>query len=180
MWLKEFMFLISHRVRSSSDPSGRTDTLASTRSVPFSISASEMPSSTIVCRRSCRNRFAPSRRGDVRGGADLDEGRAAAVVVDQRVVGAADPPRATTHVDVLRRILLEVRAHDPYGMLTIWQRYDHVAIYARRQIVLGYLIALREVGIEVVLPCEHRARRDLRDERGAEVPHPTRRRDGAA
>ena len=60
MWLNEFMFLISHRVRSSSDPSGRTDTLASTRSVPFSISASEMPSSTIVCRRSCRNRFASS------------------------------------------------------------------------------------------------------------------------
>ena len=32
----------------TSEPSGRTDTLASTRSVPFSISASEIPSSTIV------------------------------------------------------------------------------------------------------------------------------------
>ena len=42
------MFFSSHRVRSSDDPSGRTETFASTRSVPFSISASEIPSSTIV------------------------------------------------------------------------------------------------------------------------------------
>jgi hypothetical protein len=60
MKLKEFMFLISVRVRSSSEPAGRTDTLASTRNVPFSISASEMPSSTIVWRRSWRKRFASS------------------------------------------------------------------------------------------------------------------------
>ena len=60
MCVNEFMFLISQRVRSSSVPAGRTETFASTRSVPFSISASEMPSSTIVCRSSWRNRFASS------------------------------------------------------------------------------------------------------------------------
>jgi hypothetical protein len=60
MKVNEFMFLSSVRVRSSSDPAGRTETLASTRSVPFSISASEMPSSTIVCRRSWRKRLASS------------------------------------------------------------------------------------------------------------------------
>ncbi len=60
MWLNEFMFLISQRVRSSSEPAGRTETLASTRRVPFSISASEIPSSTIVCRSSCRNLRASS------------------------------------------------------------------------------------------------------------------------
>ncbi len=54
------MFFSSVRVRSSSAPCGRTETLASTRSVPFSISASEIPSSTIVCRSNCRNRFASS------------------------------------------------------------------------------------------------------------------------
>ena len=60
MCVNEFMFLISVRVRSSSDPAGRTDTLASTRSVPFSISASEIPVSTIVCRSRRRNLTASS------------------------------------------------------------------------------------------------------------------------
>ena len=54
------MFFSSQRVRSSDDPSGRTETFASTRSVPFSISASEIPSSTIVWRSSCRKRRASS------------------------------------------------------------------------------------------------------------------------
>ncbi len=58
--LNEFMFLSSVRVRSSSEPSGRTETLTSNRSEPFSISASEIPSSTTVCRSSCRKRFACS------------------------------------------------------------------------------------------------------------------------
>ena len=56
----EFMFLSSVRVRSSSEPSGRTLTLTSKRSDPFSISASEIPSSTTVCRSSCRKRRACS------------------------------------------------------------------------------------------------------------------------
>ena len=54
------MFFSSVRVRSSSEPSGRTETLTSNRSEPFSISASEIPSSTTVCRSSCRNAFASS------------------------------------------------------------------------------------------------------------------------
>ena len=78
MWLNEFMFLISVRVRSSSVPAGRTETFASTRSVPFSISASEMPSSTIVCRSSWRKRFASS-----------DEWMSGAVTISTRGV----PPR---------------------------------------------------------------------------------------
>ena len=50
---------------------------------------------------------------DVRAGDDLDERRAAAVEVDERVVGAADPAGAAADVRRLRRVLLEVRAHDP-------------------------------------------------------------------
>ena len=65
-------------------------------------------------------------------GDDLDERRAAAVVVDERVVGAADPARPPADVDVLRRVLLEVRADDPDLMFAVWQRHYHLAIYARR------------------------------------------------
>ena len=58
--LNEFMFFSSVRVRSSSEPAGRTDTLTSKRIEPFSSSASERPSSTTVWRSSCRKRLAVS------------------------------------------------------------------------------------------------------------------------
>ena len=73
---------------------------------------------------------------DVGRGDDLDERRPAAVVVDERVLGAADPARATPDVDVLRRVLLEVGTNDAYLMFSVLQWYDHVAVDARRQIVL--------------------------------------------
>ena len=50
---------------------------------------------------------------DVGAGDDLDERRAAAVEVDERVVGAADPAGAPADMRRLRRVLLEVRADDP-------------------------------------------------------------------
>ena len=50
---------------------------------------------------------------DVRLGHDLDERRAAAVEVDERRLGAADPAGRAADVDRLRRVLLEVRADDP-------------------------------------------------------------------
>ncbi len=50
---------------------------------------------------------------DVRRSHDLDERRAAAVVVDERGLGPADPPRASPDMHDLRCILLEVGAHDP-------------------------------------------------------------------
>jgi hypothetical protein len=58
--LNEFMFFSSVRVRSSSLPSGRTETFTSKRIDPFSSSASERPSSTTVWRSSWRKRFAVS------------------------------------------------------------------------------------------------------------------------
>ena len=42
-----------------------------------------------------------------------DERRPAAVVVDERVVGAADPAGAPAHVHGLRSVLLEMRPRDP-------------------------------------------------------------------
>ncbi len=58
--LNEFMFFSSVRVRSSSEPAGRTETLTSKRIEPFSSSASDSPSSTTVWRSSCRKRLAVS------------------------------------------------------------------------------------------------------------------------
>ena len=52
------------------------------------------------------------RRAQVGSGDDLDERRPAAVEVDQRRVGAADPSRMATDVHRLRSILLEVRSLD--------------------------------------------------------------------
>ncbi len=60
---------------------------------------------------------------DVRRRDDLDERRPAAVVVDERVVGPADAPGAAADVDVLGRVLLEVRAHDSYCMIAFRQWY---------------------------------------------------------
>ena len=54
---------------------------------------------------------------------DLDERRAAAVVVDERVLGPADPPGATADVHVLRGVLLQVGADDSHRMITFWQWY---------------------------------------------------------
>ena len=62
-------------------------------------------------------------RVDVGRRDDLDERRAAAVVVDERVLGASDPPRATTDVNVLCGVLLQMRTDDPHSMITFWQWY---------------------------------------------------------
>ena len=46
--------------------------------------------------------------------------------------GSPDPARTAADVDVLRRVLLQVCAHDAHLMLTIVQRNYHLAIDARR------------------------------------------------
>ena len=152
--LNEFMFLSSVRVRSSSEPSGRTETLTSKRSEPFSISASEIPSSTTVWRSSWRKRFACSAEWRSGPGDDLDERRAGAVEVDERAVGAGDPPLGAAHVHVLGGVLLEVRPNDPDLELAVGRRQRQLPVDAERLVVLGDLVALGQVGIEVVLPVE--------------------------
>ena len=62
------------------------------------------------------------RRADVRRGHDLDERRAAAVVVDERRVGAADPARATADMNRLRGVLLEVSSNDPDHTVAVCSR----------------------------------------------------------
>ena len=94
-------------------PSGRTDTLTSNRSEPFSISASEMPSSTTVWRRSWRNRFGVRRRsgGRVRS-RSRRSGVPARLKSTSACVRARDAALGAADVDVLGGVLLEVRADD--------------------------------------------------------------------
>ena len=111
--LNEFMFFSSVRVRSSSEPSGRTDTLTSNAQralLHLRVGDAELD------HRLPQQLQEPLRllgRADVGLGHDLDERRAAAVEVDERAVRAVDPALGAADVDRLRRVLLEVRALDP-------------------------------------------------------------------
>ena len=94
-------------------------------------------------------------RGEVRLRDDLDERRSRAVQVDERRGRRDVVPWDVVHG--LSRVLLEVNAVQadlaPAGV-----RLDGDAASRReRALVLGDLIALREVGVEVVLPFEDAA-----------------------
>ena len=157
---------------------GGCEMLASQRSEPSSMFTSLTPSRRSVVRSSRSHSRACSARAHVGLGDDLGERRAAAVEVDDRGVRAVDPA-ARADVDELRRVLLEVHAVDA-----------HVAeppAAAQRLVVLADLVALGQVGIEVVLAVEDRARRELGAERQADhqpevdrlgVRHRQRRRAG--
>ena len=105
---------------------------------------------------------------EVRRGDDLDERSAGSVDVDERAVGTGDAALGTAHVHVLRRVLLEMRPDDADLELAVGRRQRHVPVHAERLVVLGDLVALRQVGIEVVLPMEGRALGDLAAEAEAE------------
>ena len=100
----------SQRVRKPSSPAGRTDTLAidTHRSLlHLGIGDAELDD----CLAQQLERFTSSEEW-VGLRHDLDERHTAAVVVDEGAAGADDPPARTADVDRLRRILLEMRAHD--------------------------------------------------------------------
>ena len=107
-------------------------------------------------------------RVDVRRRDDLDERRAGPVEVDERAVGAGDPALGAAHVHVLRRVLLEMGADDADLELAVGGRQRHLPVHAEGLVVLGDLVALRQVGIEVVLAVEDRALGDLAAEAEAE------------
>ena len=113
MKLNEFMFLISVRVRSSSEPAGRTETFASTRErslLHLGVRDAELDD------RLPQELEEPLRlvgRANVGSGDDLDERRAAAVVVDERGFRATDASGASADVDDLGSVFLQVRSHDP-------------------------------------------------------------------
>ena len=124
--------MISHRVRSSSEPAGTDGDVRVDPERP--LLHLRVGDAELDDRLAEQLQEALRLLGgvDVRRGHDLDERRPAAVVVDEGVLGAADPARAPADVDVLRRVLLEVGADDPYLVLTFLQWNYHLAIDARR------------------------------------------------
>ena len=107
------MFLISQRVRSSSEPAGphrdvRVD--AERALLHLGVGDAELDDRLP---QELQEALRLLGRADVGRGHDLEQRRAAAVVVDERVLGAADPARLPAHVHRLRRVLLEMGAHDP-------------------------------------------------------------------
>ena len=150
------MFFSSVFVPSSPEPAGRSEMFASQRSEPSSMFTSLTPSWRSVVRS--RRSHSPACSGvrEVGLGDDLRERRAAAVEVDDALVRALNPP-ARADVDQLGRVLLQVDSMDPY--------IAQPPAEAERLVVLGDLVALRQVGVEVVLAVEDRARRELRLER---------------
>src|SRR5258706_15027898 len=72
-------------------------------------------------------------------------------------------------MDILGRILLEVRAHDPDLDISVGRRHREAAARAEGLVVLGDLVRLRIVRIEIVLAVEDRAAGDLATEREPEL-----------
>jgi len=101
------MFFTSLLVPSAVSPAGRTETFASTRRLPFSMSQSEIPAYSSTCLRVSRYARASWATGS-RARDDLDERHAAAVQVDGRLFREAVVQR-------LPRILLDVQALDGGG-----------------------------------------------------------------
>jgi len=73
-------------------------------------------------------------------------------------------------MQALAGILLEMKALDAYidGATLLDIDPDHT-LADQRLLVLGYLVTLRQVGIEVILPVEYRTRIELRLEAEPEL-----------
>ncbi len=91
-------------------------------------------------------------RAQVGLGHDLHQRRAAAVEVHDACLGGMDATRRAG-VDELGGVLLQVHTVDAH--------LAQAAVAGQRNVVLGDLVALGQVGIEVVLAVEDRTRRQL-------------------
>src|SRR5207244_10315736 len=92
-----------------------------------------------------------------------------AVEVDERVLGADGAAGLAAPVDGLRSVLLEMRALDPDLLVAVGGRQRKASATAERLLVLADLVALRQVGVEVVLAREDRVLGDLAVEREPEL-----------
>jgi hypothetical protein len=90
--------------------------------------------------------------------------------------GAVDASLGAADVNRLRGVLLQMRALDPDEHVAFRLRHGEAALYAERLVVLGDLVALRVVGVEVVLAMEDRALGDPAAERVAQQDRPLHRR----
>src|SRR5262249_23242599 len=87
-------------------------------------------------------------------GDDLDQRDPGPVVVDQRVVGAVDPPGRAADGQGLAGVLFQVHALDADRELLAVHFDLELAVGTQRLVVLRDLEILRHVGVEVVLPRE--------------------------
>ena len=101
-----------------------------------------------------RKALASSARAQVGLGHDLHQRDAGAVEIDERHGGVLIVQR-------LAGVLLEVQALDAdLDALAAFQIDRDFALADHRRFVLADLIALRQIGIEVVLPVEYRLQID--------------------
>ena len=166
--LNEFMFFSSVRVRSSSEPAradGDVDVEAHRALLELGVGQAELDDGLAQQLQEALGRLGVVQVGL---GHDLDERRAAAVEVDERG-GRAVQASGLGDVDVLRRILLEMRARDADRDAAVVARHDEPPARAERLVVLADLVRLRQVGIEVVLAVEDRPLGDLAVEREPEL-----------
>ena len=129
--LNEFMFFSSVRVRSSSEPAGRTETLTSQRSEPFSISASEMPSSTTVWRSSWRKRFASSAERMSGCVTISTSGVPPRLKSTSDALGAVDPPVRAADVDVFAASSSRCARTMPDLVVAVGAGHDEAAVRRR-------------------------------------------------
>ena len=161
----EFRFLISQRVPnfSCADRAHRHVGVAAERAFLHVAVADLEVAHQRVDLLHVRDRFL--RRAHVGLGDDLEQRRAGAIEVDARQA-------VEVLVQRLAGVLFEVRARDADRLARAVVEHDlERALLDDRLLVLADLVALRQIGIEVVLAREHRAVRDrARRPRGRTSP----------
>ena len=107
-------------------------------------------------------------RAHVGLGDDFEQRRAGAIQVDAAGVGQA-------LMQGLAGILLQMRASDADGLDGAVIEHDvELAALHHGQFVLADLIALRQIGVEIILAREHRAARDFRPDAQTEFDRPAK------
>jgi hypothetical protein len=84
-------------------------------------------------------------RSHIRFGHNLQQRRAGTIEVD-------DADACSRAMDILTGILFQVGTSNPHALVRLSGRDINPAMFADRRLVLGNLIAFREIGIEVMLP----------------------------
>ena len=122
MKLKEFMFLISVRVRSSSEPAGpHRDVGVDAQRALLHLRIRD-PQLDDGLAQELEEALRLVGRADVWRGDDLDQRRSAPVVVDERGVRASDTAGAPADMDGLGRVLFEMRPDDSDHTVAIRSR----------------------------------------------------------
>ena len=172
---KLFRFLISRRVPNGA-PGRRTETLASQRKLPSCMLPSQMPSQTTsVC--SARAYSTASALERMSGSVTISSSGVPArlrSMPDQSPWKSSGAPArlAADAVQRLAGVLFEMGAGQLDAVRDLAdEELDRAALDDRR-LVLADLVALRQVGVEVVLAREDRDRRDRRADRQAEADRP--------